>query len=220
MPSFGLFPNLLSFKLGKWFYGQGIQKFFKDFKALIQLLTSLGFSISNIQNTKWNFFFQDLGKNKEELKPSKPKWIDDLGWKTTDIEIEVLIHHQMGPGKGVEKHVAGKLFHLSIVSIIEEKISNTSNSRFFHHDGHELLWSPDKSNNSPKIRVLSEFYHSDAFLQAQNKVRDLSPPQIKGCDLSHVVARLMFWSDVTLLSTFSTFKLWPLYMLFANKSKH
>ncbi|RXW11204.1 hypothetical protein EST38_g14651, partial [Candolleomyces aberdarensis] len=220
IPSFGPFPNLSSFELGEWFYGQGVQKSLKDFKALIQLLTSPGFSISDIQNTKWKKVFQDLGKNKEELKPSESEWIDDSGWKTTDIEIEVPIHNRMGLGKGVEKHVAGKLFHRSIVSIVEEKIRNASDSRFFHHDGHELLWSPDKSDNSPEIRVLSEFYHSDAFLQAQNEVRDSPPPQIKGCDLPRVVAGLMFWSDATHLSTFSTSKLWPLYMLFANESKH
>ncbi|KAJ2920916.1 hypothetical protein H1R20_g16181, partial [Candolleomyces eurysporus] len=219
-PSFGPFPNLSSFELGEWFYGQGVQKSLKDFKALIQLLTSPGFSISDIQNTKWKKVFQDLGKNKEELKPSESEWIDDSGWKTTDIEIEVPIHHRMGSGKGVEKHVAGKLFHRSIVSIVEEKMKNASDSRFFHHDGHELLWSPDKSDNSPEIRVLSEFYHSDAFLQAQNEVRDSPPPQIKGCDLPRVLLGLMFWSDATHLSTFSTSKLWPLYMLFANESKH
>lgn len=219
-PSFAPFPNLSSFELGEWFYGQGTQKSLKDFKALIQLLTSPGFSISDIQNTKWNKVFQDLGKNKDELKPSESEWIDDSGWKTTDIKIEVPIHNRMGPGKGVEEHVAGKLFHRNIVSIVEEKIRNASDARFFHYDGHELLWSPDKSDNSPEIRVLSELYHSDAFLQAQKEVRDSPPPQIKDCDLPRVVVGLMFWSDATHLSTFSTSKLWPLYMLFANESKH
>lgn len=213
------FPNLSSFELGEWFYGQGPQKSLKDFKALIEVLTGPDFSLDDVRGTKWTRVFQDLGKNREEINPKRSNWVDDTGWKTTDIKIEVPIHNRMKYGKGVETHVAGQLFHRSIVSIVEEKIRNAQDSRLFHYDGHELLWKPDPKSTA-EFRIMSELYHSDVFLNAQKEVNHSPPPEIKDCPLPRVVVGLMFWSDATHVSTFSTCKVWPLYMLFANESKY
>ncbi|KAJ3527383.1 hypothetical protein NMY22_g9809 [Coprinellus aureogranulatus] len=214
------FPNLSSFELGEWFYGQGNQKSLKDFKALIKLLTSPRFSLEEIQDTKWTGVFQKLGKNKEDIRSPDTQWIDDSGWKTTEVKIGVPIHNSMPQGQGVETHTIGTLHHRSIVAIVEEKIRNAPESRFLHLDGHELYWKPGDSNDSPGFRVLSELYNSDVFLEAQRQVRDDPPPAVKDCTLPRVVVGLQFWSDATHLSTFSTSKLWPLYMVFGNESKH
>lgn len=214
------FPNLSSFELGDWFYGQGTQKSLKDFKALISILTSPDFSLDDIRRTKWTTVFRDLGKNKEEVNAKRSAWIDDSGWRTSDISIEVPVHQRMAKGKGVEKHISGTLYHRSIVSIVEEKIRNAEDSKMFHFDGHELVWTPDASHPSAEFRIFSKLYQSDVFLKAQQELRDSPPPQIGGCSLPRVVVGLMFWSDATHLSTFSNSKLWPLYMLFGNESKH
>ncbi|KAJ3535522.1 hypothetical protein NMY22_g6451 [Coprinellus aureogranulatus] len=216
------FPNSSSFDLGEWFYGQGSQKSLKDFKALVEVLTSPDFSLDDIRDTKWTRVFQELGKNKEDINVKRAEWVDDAGWKTTDIEVDVPVHARVpqAPGRGVEKHVVGKLFHRSIVSIVEEKIRNAEDSRHFHYDGCELLWQPGPSESSPEFRIMSELYHSEAFLQAQKEVNDSPPAAIKDCQLPRVVVGLMFWSDATHVSTFSTCKIWPLYMLFANESKY
>lgn len=187
---------------------------------MVDILTSPGFSLEDIKTTKWTRVFQDLGKNKEELNPKTSQWVDDAGWKATDVEIEVPIHNKMKEGRGVEKRVAGKLFHRSIVSIVEEKIRNAEESKLFHHTGHQLLWKPDSADSSPEFRVMSELYHSDAFLKAQTEVNQHPPPTIEHCPMPRVVVGLMLWSDATHVSTFSTSKLWPLYMLFANESKY
>jgi hypothetical protein len=214
------FPNLSSYELGEWFYGQS-GKSLRDFRALVEILTSPDFSINDIRATKWTGVFRDLGKNKEEMSLKRSAWVDDEGWKTSPVEIEVPIHDQMEDGCGVEKHVMGMLYHRSIVSIVQEKIMNANDSRLFHQDGFELLWKPGGEDAaSPEFRVLSELYHSDAFLNAQKEVRQSPPPQIKDCKLPRVVVALMFWSDATQISTFSPKKLWPLYMLFGNESKH
>ncbi|KAJ3500007.1 hypothetical protein NMY22_g19406 [Coprinellus aureogranulatus] len=218
--SFEPFPNLSSFELGEWFWGQGTQKSVKDFKALIQILISPGFCIDDIRKTKWTRIFQELARNKEELRPSRPQWIDDSGWKQSDIKVEVPLHSHMAEGKGVEEHFVGTLHHRSIVSIVEEKIRNSQDSQFFHYEGFELLWKPGEGEGSPEYRVLSEMYQSDAFLKAQREVRESPPPEIKDCELPRVVVGLLFWSDASQMSAFSTSKLWPLYMLFANESKH
>jgi hypothetical protein len=209
-----------SFEIGDWFYGQGNQKSLKDFERLVNVLTSPTFSLDDIRKTKWKTVFQDLGKNKEEINPKRSEWVDDSGWKTTEINIEVPVHLKMAQGHGIEKHLAGTLHHRSIVSILEENVINAPASKFFHMDGHELKWRPDKTEGAQEFRVLSELYNSDAFLEAQREIRSNPPPKIKDCTLPRVVVGVMFWSDATHLSAFSTSKLWPLYMLFGNNSQY
>ncbi|KAJ3522680.1 hypothetical protein NMY22_g11782 [Coprinellus aureogranulatus] len=185
------------------------------------VLTGPNFSLDDIKSTKWTGVFQRLGKNKEDIQPDKSHWIDDSGWKTTPIEIDVPIHSQMERGQGVEKRLAGTLHHRSIVSILEEKVRNSHCAKTFQLDGHELLWKPGGSDESPAFRVISELYNSDAFLQAQREIRANPPPEaLKDCTLPRVVVGVMLWSDATHMSTFSTSKLWPLYMLFGNESKY
>ncbi|KAJ3534489.1 hypothetical protein NMY22_g6905 [Coprinellus aureogranulatus] len=214
------FPNVSSFQLGDWFYNQGNQKSLKDFKALIRILKSPAFSVDDIKKTPWTAIFRELGKNKEDMSAKKGEWVDDSGWKTTEVAIEVPVHNRMAQGRGVERNVAGTLHHRSITSILEEKIRNQIASQIFHFDGHELLWKPGEAEGSPEFRILSELYNSDAFLEAQNEVRHNPPPEIGNCELPRVVVGLMYWSDATHLSTFSTSKLWPLYMVFGNESKY
>ena len=214
------FPNRSSFELGEWFHGQGNLKSQKDFQGLVKILANPSFSLDDIRDTKWSTVFQDLGKNKDEILAEKSEWVDDSGWKVTPFEIEVPIHDKMAKGKGVESHIAGVLHHRSIVSILEEKVMNAPTSRFFHLDAHELRWQPGGKETSPEFRVISELYNSDAFLEAQSEIRNNPPPSIKDCPHPRVVVGAMFWSDATHLSTFSTSKLWPLYMLFGNDSKY
>lgn len=164
--------------------------------------------------------FQDLGKNKEDLDPKKSEWIDDSGWKTTEVKINVPVHHKMLMGRGVESHVVGTLHHRSVVSILEEKVRNAAGLDFLHLHGHELRWKPDDSDGSREFRVRSELYNSDAFLEAEREIRDNPPPQIRSCTLEKVVVGIQFWSDATHLSAFSTSKIWPLYMIIGNESKY
>ena len=215
------FPNSSSFELGEWFHRQGGQKSLKDFHALVEILTKPTFSLSDIKETRWTTVFQDLGKNKDEINPATSSWVDDSGWKTTEISIEVPVHNKMAKGKGVESRVVGTLHHRSIVSILREKLANTPAWKFFHMDGHELRWKPGGSDTSTEFRVLSELYNSDAFMEAQREVRtNPLPSESEGCTHPRVVVGAMFWSDATHLSTFSQSKVWPLYMIFGNDSKY
>ena len=55
------------------------------------------------------------------------------------------------------------------------------------------------------------------FIQAHCELQD--SPGEPGCDLQRVVLGLMFASDGTQLTSFSTAKLWPVYAMIGNKSK-
>ena len=45
-------------------------------------------------------------------------------------------------------------------------------------------------------------------------------PLEEGCNLPRYILALMFASDATMLASFGTAKLWPLYLCFGNDSKY
>ena len=75
-----------------------------------------------------------------------------------------------------------------------------------HFEPYELFWKPNE--DLEPVRVYSELYTSDAFLEAHRSLQD-SPPE-PGCDLPRVVVALMFSSDDTQLAAFSNANLSPL----------
>jgi len=84
-----------------------------------------------------------------------------------------------------------------------------------HYKLYELHWQLNEI--SEPVRVYRELYTSKAFIEAHHFLQDA--PKEPGCDLSRVVAGLMFASDSTQLTTFSDAKLWPIYLAIDNKSK-
>ncbi|KAJ2934434.1 hypothetical protein H1R20_g2679, partial [Candolleomyces eurysporus] len=199
-----------SFELGEWFINAGSQLSVAGLQQLVNLAQNPGF-VEDIGAADWPKVLKSLGS--DEGTPSNDgsdQWIDDDGWKVTPVSITVPI------AKVMETRTVGSLYHRSIVSVVRNKISSSPNMRFFHYDPFEVLWQPDP--NAPPMRVHSELYNSEAFLNAHRELQDSPPPP--GCSRPRVVAGLMFWSDETHLATFSSQRLWPCYMCFGNESKY
>ena len=84
-----------------------------------------------------------------------------------------------------------------------------------HFEPYELFWQPNVATEP--VRVHSELYTSDAFIEAHNKLQEY-PPEPE-CNISRVVVGLMFASDSTQLTSFSTAELWPIYLMIGNELK-
>jgi len=84
-----------------------------------------------------------------------------------------------------------------------------------HFEPYKLFWQPNVATEP--VQVHGELYTSEAFIEAYNKLQE-SPPELE-CDLPRVVISLMFASDSTQLTSFSTAELWPIYLTIENKSK-
>jgi hypothetical protein len=67
--------------------------------------------------------------------------------------------------------------------------------------------------------VYSEMYDTNIFLDVHTKVQHMQTDD-PNCKWEKVVAALMFWLDATHLATFSTARMWPIYMLFRNLSRY
>ena len=108
------------------------------------------------------------------------------------------------------------LRHHKLTSMIREKILRPSSHPHLHFELYRLYWQPDEA--SEPVRVHGELYSLEAFLDAHSKLQD--SPGEPGCELPRVVVGLMFSSDSTHLTAFSSAKLWPVYLAFGNESKN
>jgi len=116
---------------------------------------------------------------------------------------------------GQKEFDADILHHCRLLSIIRERITRPSTHPHLHFEPYELLWQ--LNNVTQLVRVQDELYTSEAFIEANSKLQD-SPPE-PGCNLPRVVLELMFSSDGTQLTSFSTATLWSVYLMIGNESK-
>lgn len=143
-----------------------------------------------------------------------------MGWVKTRVDISVPMQRtslkKSAPHIPPKTYTVGNFYHRPFMSVIREKLRSAHDDQLFHYEPFELLWQP--FTTKPAKRIHGELYTSQEFLDVHQRLQD-SPPE-PGCDLPRVVVALMFWSDVTHLTSFGNAKLWPLYMAFGNESKY
>jgi hypothetical protein len=209
------YPNYNSFRLGEWYWNGGVQKSQSSFKELLNIVGDRDFDPTAVRDTKWDEINNKLGSSSGE------EWLDeDAGWERTPVTIEVPYQLRRGvsadPGAGPQSYKVDDFYHRSLVSVIQEKLSNSTGNQHFHYEPYELHWQPDGAPHP--VRVQGEIYTSPAFIDAHRELQN--SPAEPGCNLPRAVVALMFWSDVTHLTSFGDAKIWPLYMFFGNESKY
>jgi hypothetical protein len=209
------YPNGSSFRLGEWYWNGGIQKSQSSFKELLNIVGDREFHSADVRDTKWDEINDTLASDNEG------EWLDeDAGWTRTPITISVPHHTRRGirsdPCAGPRDYTVQDFYHRSLTSVIREKLSDPAGNRHFHYEPYELHWQPGEAQRSAQVQ--GELYTSPAFLDAHRTLQE--SPGEPGCDLPRVVVALMFWSDVTHLTSFGNAKIWPLYMYFGNESKY
>jgi Plavaka transposase len=211
------FPNRNAFLMGDWFWNGGVQKSIKSFRELMNILGDPEFKLEDVRDVNWGQVNDLLATDNEG------EWVDDdAGWVHTPVTISVPYQPRRGvPSNsqaGPRNYVVDDFYYRSLVSVIREKISgmNAANRHLFHTEPYEMLWQT--ANHRQPVRVQGELYTSPSFVDAHRKLQD-SPPE-PGCNLPRAIVALMFWSDVTHLTSFGNAKLWPLYLFFGNESKY
>jgi hypothetical protein len=203
--------------MGDWFWNGGVQKSIKSFRELMNILGDPEFKLKDVRDVNWGQVNDLLATDNEG------EWVDDdAGWVRTPVTISVPYQPRRGvPSNsqaGPRNYVVDDFYYRSLVSVIREKISgmNAANCHLFHTEPYEMLWQT--ANHRQPVRVQGELYTSPSFVDAHRKLQD-SPPE-PGCNLPRAIVALMFWSDVTHLTSFGNAKLWPLYLFFGNESKY
>jgi len=219
--SYAPYPNQSSFLLGEWYWNDGEKKSQSSFQKLLKIVGHPDFRPEDVSANNWRIIDAQLSGERSCKGPThkEDEWEDDdsrlAGWIKTPIRINVPFHKRtLQPGP--QEFDAGFLHHRTLMSVIRERITQPSIHPHLHFEPYELFWQPNGATEP--VRVHGELYTSEAFIDAHNKLQD-SPPE-PGCDLPRVVVGLMFASDGTQLTSFSTAKLWPVYLTIGNESKN
>ena len=216
------YPNQSSFLLGEWYWNDGEKKSQSGFQNLLKIVGHPDFRPKDVAGKNWRIIDSQLSQEPSKGPSKEDEWEDDddsrlAGWTKTPIKINVPFHKRtLQPGP--KEFNAGFLHHRKLMSVITERITRPSIHPHLHFEPYKLFWQPGGSTDSEPVRVHGELYTSEAFIEAHNELQD-SPPE-PGCDLPRVVLGLMFASDGTQLTTFSSAKLWPVYLTIGNESKN
>lgn len=216
------YPNQSSFLLGEWYWNDGERKSRSSFQNLLKIVGHPDFRPEDVAGKNWRLIDAQLGgevggEGCEGV--NKDSWEDERdgalgGWTKTPIKIKVPFHKRtLHPGQ--KEFDAGILHHRKLTSVIREKITQPSVHPHLHFEPYELFWQQE--DDIEPVRVHGELYTSEAFIEAHRDLHD--SPQEPGCVLPRFVLGLMFASDGTQLTSFSTAKLWPVYLMIGNESK-
>lgn len=212
-PSFYPYPNRSTFLLGDWYWCGGVQKSQQSFQNLVGIIGDPEFRPEDIGSARWDKINAALVDDSLDNN----EWEDDTaGWKKTPVTINVPFPAK-SVNPGPKDYTLDHFYHRSLVSVIREKLSNSTDDQHFHYEPYELRWKP-ADHSALDGRVQGELYTSPEFEQVHQTLQDT--PGEPGCGLPRVVVALMFWSDSTHLTSFGKSYLWPLYMGFGNESKY
>ncbi|KIJ62074.1 hypothetical protein HYDPIDRAFT_30625 [Hydnomerulius pinastri MD-312] len=198
--------------LGDWYWNQSSHSK-SSFKKLLSIIGDADFHPEDIQNTNWLVVDRELG---DLGTMDVEEWLnEDAGWEHTTISISVPFR-RCSPHPGLIHYSTSHFYHRSLVSIIREKVLDPAHHQLFHYKPYKLQWHPPHKPRN--VRVYGELFTSSAFLKAHCKLQE-SPAEPE-CDLPWWIIALMFWLDMTQLTSFGDAKLWPMYMYFSNVSKY
>jgi Plavaka transposase len=213
------YPNQSSFLLGEWYWNDGERKSQSSFQNLLNTVGHPAFRPEDVAGKNWRAIDAQLSGGHSKVSNLEDDWGDaqdsrPSSWIKTPIKINVPFHKRM-QHPGQKWFNAGTLHHRQLTSLIREKITRATSHAHLHFEPYELFWQPNES--AEPVRVHGELFTSEAFIQAHRELQD--SPGEPGCDLPRVVLGLMFASDGTQLTSFSTAKLWPVYLMVGNESK-
>ena len=211
------YPNQSSFLLGECFWNDGEKKSQSSFQNLVKIIGHPEFRPEEIAGNNWQAIDAHLsaehchGLNEDDWEDVED---DGVGhWIKTPIKIKVPFHNRM-LHPGPKEFNAGTLYHRQLTSIIRDKLTRPSTHPHLHFEPYCLFCQPSEAE---PVRVYGELFTSEAFIEAHHELQE--SPGEPGCDLPRVVIALMFASDGTQLTSFSTAKLSPVYLMIGNESK-
>ncbi|RXW19487.1 hypothetical protein EST38_g6370 [Candolleomyces aberdarensis] len=197
--------------------GRGHRHKKPSYRALLNVVGDENFNPKDVREANWPAIDKALATSQYEADDLDPNWEDDDGisWACTDITITVPFN-TLSSTPGTKNFVVPGFHYRPLVPTIKRKLESLTTHEFFHTFGYELRWRPSEEHED--VRVYGEIYTSPAFLEAYKELQQ--SPVEKDCSLPRYVLALMFASDATMLASFGTAKLWPLYLCFGNDSKY
>jgi hypothetical protein len=202
------FRNASRWLLMKWWYSRSAATSAKDLDSLVkEVILDPRFNVNDLQGfaASKELRLLDLPINSED------------GWKQSSVDIPVPCRGVRSKSEAHAKTIRiGGIWHRNILSLIRKVYEG---SQFFdlHLRGFIQMWKP--SENEDPIRIHSEAYSSDVYLELEEEVR-ATLPQDQEDGIENVAVMLQVYSDSTLLANFGHASLWPIYGFIVSLSKY
>ncbi|KAJ3512195.1 hypothetical protein NMY22_g15405 [Coprinellus aureogranulatus] len=217
-----LFPNWSSYMLGDWYWDDRSGKSRESFQQLVNIISDPSFKPDDIRGTNWKKVNDLLASDELDTFPGQglqedEGWADeDTFWRSVPLMVDVPFNKtSITPGE--QRYQVDGFRYRPLIPIILARLMDSEACDHFHIVPSELRWHTGRDEGG--IRVYSDLYHSDAFLDAYKEIQ-LLPAEPEQDDLPRCVVALMFASDETMLTSFGNVKLWPLYLSFGNETKY
>ena len=213
------YPNQSLFLLGEWYWNDGEKKSQSSLQNLLKIVGHPDFCPEDIAGINWQDINAQLSREHSEVSNMEDGWEDTQAsrpgsWIKMLIKINVPFHKKIRyPGQKLFN--VGTLHHRRLTSLIREKITWATSHAHLHFEPYELFLQSNEG--AEPVRIHGELFTSEVFIQAHHELQD--SPREPGCDLPRVLLGLMFASDGTQLTSFSTAQLWPIYLMVGNESK-
>ncbi|KAJ8503450.1 hypothetical protein ONZ45_g10851 [Pleurotus djamor] len=240
------FSNRTTFELLKWQWTGSNHKSETEFKRLLHIFDSSDVDQADVHQLAQGYdaeirrideYINSSPERPDITAPSgqapsrsnSPEAVDPVTfstplkaapWNESSIRVPVpdgKLHPSMDD---VPHFTVDGLLHRSLVDMVKEIFSDPKSHHFHYTPFKEFHQTPGvhpSDNSSPKSRMYSEIFTSDAMLDAHIDLQ--RSPGEPGCTLEKVVAALMVYSDSTHLALFGTASAWPMYLFIGNQLK-
>ncbi|KAI0743024.1 hypothetical protein C8Q80DRAFT_1058399, partial [Daedaleopsis nitida] len=235
------------FRLVDWFYGRGSEVLsLERFDDLLDIIRSKGFTPKDLEGFTARKAERLLEAWAEDDKIFHP----ENGWHESSVHIPMPCTKVTQTSESeVPTYEVRGLHHRNIVDLVAGCLSD-KNSRFahsYHWIPSKLYWDPPASETAktsanptpssasspqagqpqgsagippPPLRVYTDTFNSDAMNAEEDIIRKMPRVHSDPQDVEYAVLPVLLWSDETVLSSFGSAKLWPIYLYFGSLSKY
>lgn len=209
--------NMSMFLLMQWFNKGGM----KSQSSVMDLVHNVIRHDNFNPNDLAEFNIQGINKRLDDVATgvTPHPLYKGTGWSGTTVKIQV----PFVKAKPKLFHIPG--FHHRRITplvpdVLRRSLSPASEPRYDPY--RQFVLSPTPTNPQNIERTYDDLYTGDAWLDEQARLNN-SPPARNAdgstCTLPRVIAGLMMYSDVTLLSQIGSQKLWPIVLMLGNQPK-
>ncbi|KAJ3768980.1 hypothetical protein FB446DRAFT_813657 [Lentinula raphanica] len=208
----------------EWFYNENQTKSIADLNNLVEnvLLPDdfqqehlCGFSAQKVLRE-----MDDFGGPKEFLQPND-------GWVEASVKIPVPCSGIKQKESDAPMYELKGIFYRRPLEVIKS-VFQSSESKKFHYTPFRLFQKhlSGSTNSYESVRLHSELYNSDSFLDEHEKVqrqqheRCSNSPDDPSLRVPNALAAMMLWSDATQVGNWGDESMWPIYLYFGNQSKY
>ncbi|KAI0629503.1 hypothetical protein C8Q77DRAFT_1065419 [Trametes polyzona] len=231
---YGPFKSKATYLLCEWFYNSSNTKSLADLDALVDILRTSGFDLSDLVDFNARREMQRLD---DYVNPCGVFSGED-GWREGEIELPLPQAGTTFPSEAdAPRYTVDGIHYCKLLEVIISEMQDRRFAEQRHWLPYHSFWVPPTGSPSPDspssqddraripeppdpIRIISEMFDSNAMNEEDECLRNKPRNASDHPSIEYAILPLLLWSDTTLLAQFGSAKLWPIYLYIGNISKY